>query len=323
MSHAVLARLIRSGFVEGVHHGSAVGLDAAGRPVAAVGQPDRPVFVRSSAKPLQLVAMLHAGLRLDPPLLALATSSHSGERFHLDGVRRILAGAGLRPDDLQNTRDFPLDEEERLAWRRAGRRPSALAQNCSGKHAAMLVTCMENGWPTETYRDPEHPLQRQIAETVSALAGEPVAATGVDGCGAPLHAISLYGLARAFARIATARPGTAEHKVASAVRTHPEWVGGTGRDVTAVIRGVPGLIAKDGAEGVSAAAMPDGRAAALKIADGGQRARPVVMAALLQRLGVQAGVLDELGSAPVFGRGEVVGRLEPVEFDAVVPAARA
>jgi len=312
VSHAVLARVVRSGFLESVHHGSAVALDASGHVVVALGDPRAPVFPRSSAKPLQAVAMLRAGLALNGPLLALAAASHSGERFHLDGVGRILAGAGLVPDDLQNSVDLPLDEQERVAWHCAGREPSALAQNCSGKHAAMLATCVENGWPTATYREPDHPLQLLIAETIAELAGEPIAATGVDGCGAPLFAVSLAGLARAFSRLATGRHGSAEQRVANAVRTYPEWLGGTGRDVTVLIRALPGVIAKDGAEAVYAAALPDGSSAALKIADGGQRARPVVMAALLHKLGAAADLLDELAEVPVLGRGEPVGRVEAV-----------
>jgi L-asparaginase II len=256
--------------------------------------------------------MLRAGLPLDGHLLALACASHSGERYHLDGVLRILASVGLDVSALRNTPSLPLDDDERVAWRAAQRAPSSLAQNCSGKHAAMLVTCVANRWPVEDYLDPEHPLQRAIAETVADLAGEPVAAIGVDGCGAPVHAVSPLGLAVAFARLAAAPPGTPEGRVADAIRSYPEWLGGTGRDVTRLIRGVPGLVAKDGAEGVYAAALSDGRAAAVKIADGGERPRVAVLATLLHRLGVEADVLDEFVHVPVLGHGEPVGGIEVV-----------
>jgi L-asparaginase II len=310
VSHVVVARVVRSGFVESVHHGTAVAVDGDGDVVAAAGDWQAPVFPRSSLKPLQAVAMVRAGLDLDGHLLALASASHSGERYHLDGVRRMLAAAALTEDDLRNTPDLPLDADERLAWQRAGWGPRALAQNCSGKHAAMLATCRANGWDTSTYLLTSHPLQRAIAETVADLAGEALAAVGVDGCGAPVHAVSPLGLAVAFARIAAAAPGTPEGRVAAAVRAHPEWLGGTGRDVTRLVRGIPGLVAKDGAEGVYAAALPDGRAAALKIADGGERPRVAVLAALLHRLGVEAAVLDELAEVPVLGHGVPVGRVE-------------
>ncbi len=308
----MLARVLRSGFVEGVHHGTAVALGPAGEVVLRAGSPEAPILPRSSNKPLQAVAMLRAGLALDGAPLALACSSHSGEAFHRDGVQRILAAAGLDAGALQNTPGLPYGEQERLVWLRLGLAPTALAGNCSGKHAAMLATCVANGWPTDSYRDPGHPLQRLVADTTAELAGEPLAATGVDGCGAPVFAVSALGLARAFARIATAPAATPEGRVAAAVRAHPEWLGGTGRDVTALVRGVPGLIAKDGAEAVYAAALPDGRAAALKISDGSERARPVVMAALLRRLGVDAPVLDDQATSPVLGHGEPVGRVEAV-----------
>jgi L-asparaginase II len=312
VSHALLARVVRSGFVESVHHGTGVAVGPDGDLVAAVGAPQSPIFPRSSNKPLQVVAMLRAGLNVDGQLLALACASHSGERYHLDGVRRLLASAGLDESALLNTPAYPLDDDERLAWRAAGRPASSLAQNCSGKHAAMVVTCVGNDWPTADYLDPEHPLQRAVEETIADLAGEPVTAVGVDGCGAPVHAVSPLGLAVAFARIAGADPGTPEGRVAAAVRTYPEWLGGTGRDVTRLVRGVPGLVAKDGAEGVYAAALPDGRAAALKIADGADRPRTAVLVALLHRLGVTAQVLDELADVPVLGHGEPVGRVEVI-----------
>ena len=303
----VVAEVVRSGFVEGHHHGSVLALAADGSRVLALGAVDAPVFPRSSNKPMQAVGMLEAGLDLDGELLALACASHSGEPFHVDGVRRVLAAAGLDESALQTPPDYPVDEQEKYAVLAAGGTKAPVLMNCSGKHAAMLATCVANGWPLDTYRDPGHPLQQQLATTVARLAGEPVTATGVDGCGAPVFALTLAGLARAFVAIATAPPGTPEHRVAEAIRQHPEWLGGTRRDVTALVRGVPGLIAKDGAEGVYAAALPDGRAVTLKVEDGGQRARPPVMVAALRALGVEAAVLGELAEAPVLGGGQPVG----------------
>jgi L-asparaginase II len=308
----VVAHVVRSGFVESVHHGSVVALDADGSTLLAIGDVAGPIFPRSSSKPIQALAMLRAGLDLDGELLALASASHSGERFHLDGVLRILAGAGLTEADLQNTPDLPYDETERMAWIAAGRKATSLAQNCSGKHSAMLATCVEAGWDIKTYRQQQHPLQRLMDRTLADVCGEPVAATGIDGCGAPVMAVSLTGLARAFSRLAAAPDGTDEAKVASAMRAFPLHVGGTRRDVTALIRGVPGLIAKDGAESVYAVGLADGRAIALKIADGGQRARPIVMVAVLRRLGIEADVLDELANAPVLGHGHQVGSIDAV-----------
>jgi L-asparaginase II len=151
-----------------------------------------------------------------------------------------------------------------------------------------------------------------MEQALAELAGEPVSAMAVDGCGAPVMAVSLAGLARAFGRLASAEAGTHERTVADAIRSHPAYVGGTRRDVSALVEGTPGLIAKDGAEAVYAVGLADGRGVALKVADGGQRARPVILAAALRRLGVESPALDALESAPVLGHGEPVGAVVAV-----------
>ncbi|MFI7586731.1 asparaginase [Spongisporangium articulatum] len=311
---APLARVVRSGFVEGVHHGVAVALGADGSPKLSVGTPSEPLFPRSAVKPLQAVAMLRAGLPLagrdDARLLALSAASHSGEDFHLDGVRTLLARFSLPENALRNTPDLPLDPDEAHRWRATGRGPTSPAQNCSGKHAAMLATCAVNGWPLEGYLAPDHPLQVAIRAGVEELTGAAVTAVGVDGCGAPVLAVPLDGLAAAFARVATAPDGSPERAVADAVRAHPEWLGGTRRPITRLIRGVPGLVAKDGAESVWAAAFPDGRAFALKVADGGARAVGPVSAALLRALGEESPFVDSFGDEPILGHGEPVGAVE-------------
>jgi L-asparaginase II len=307
----VVARVVRGGVVESVHRGHLVVLAPDGSVQARGGDPDRTFFPRSSLKLVQAVAMLRCGLDLDGELLALACASHSGEPDHLAGVRRILAGAGLDEAELQNTPALPLDAEAATAWVVAGNRPSRLTQNCSGKHSAMLATCVAAGWDRSGYLDPDHPLQRAIRATVADLTGDgdPAHVT-VDGCGAPLFSCSVAGLARAFARIATAPAGTPEHRVAAAVRAHPWWLGGSGRFPTRLIVAVPGLVAKDGAEGVFAAALPDGSALAMKIADGSPRPVPPVVTALLEQLGVPG--LGDIGKVPVLGHGEPVGEVEPV-----------
>ena len=312
MAHELVAEVVRSGLVESVHHGSVVVLRPDGSVAFAVGDIDVPMYPRSSNKPMQAAAMARLGLPFDGELLALATASHSGEEFHLKGAQRILAAADLDESALQNTPGWPLDELAMLAYIRRGNDKSTLADNCSGKHAAMLVTCTLNGWPIATYRDPEHPLQRAIASTLAELAGEPVTHTGVDGCGAPLFGLTLIGLARAFRALALAESGSAERRVVDAFQAHPEWASGTTRDEAKLIRGVPGLFGKAGAEGVYAVAMDDGGAVALKIGDGQARVRPVVMAAALRRLGLDYPVLEELGNAPVLGHGEPVGEVRAV-----------
>jgi L-asparaginase II len=307
----VVARVVRGGVVESAHRGNLVVLAPDGTVRLRRGDPDGTFFPRSSLKPVQAVAMLRCGLDLDGELLALACASHSGEPDHLAGVRRILAGAGLDVADLQNTPAFPLDADAAFAWRAAGNGPSSPTQNCSGKHAAMLATCVAAGWDRAGYRNPDHPLQRAVRSVVAELTGDgdPAHVT-VDGCGAPLYSCTPTGLARAFARIATAAPGTPEHRVAAAVRAHPWWLGGSDRFPTRLIEAVPGLVAKDGAEGVFAAALPDGGALAVKIADGSPRPLPPVVTAALELLGAQG--LGEVGRVPVLGHGEPVGAVEPV-----------
>jgi L-asparaginase II len=310
----VVAEVVRSGFVEGHHYGSVVALSGDGAAGWSVGDGTSPVLPRSCNKPLQAVGMVRLGLDLPTELLALAAASHSGEPFHLDGVRRILDLAGLDEDALQTPPDYPIDDEAKTAAIRAGQEPSSLAMNCSGKHAAMLLTCVTNGWDTATYRSPDHPLQRGIAETFAELTGEPVAVTAVDGCGAPLLSTSLTGLARGFRALAVATDGP-ERSVADAIRAYPEFVSGTRRDERRLLEAIPGAIAKAGAEACYAVALPDGRAWALKIDDGGGRARPVVMAEALRRSGVpaedgiDAAALDDTGRVPVLGAGEPVGEV--------------
>jgi L-asparaginase II/transcriptional regulator with XRE-family HTH domain len=293
----------------------AVGLRADGSVALAAGAVTTPVFPRSSNKPMQATAMLRCGLDLDGELLALAAASHSGEDFHVAGARQILARAGLTEDDLQCPPDLSGDEETHREMVRTGAAPDRLHFNCSGKHAAMLATCVAAGWPTATYRDPQHPLQQAIAATVAELAGEPVAAVGVDGCGAPLMAISVTGLARAFRTLVLAEPGTPERRVADAFRAYPAWTSGTHRAENKLMTAVPGLMVKAGAEGVEAFALADGRAGALKLEDGGQRARAPLTVAILRELGVadvpgvNLAALDELATVPVTGGGQPVGEV--------------
>ncbi|MXG89914.1 asparaginase [Nocardioides flavescens] len=310
----VVAEVVRSGFVEGHHHGSVVALDRDGVVEWSVGDVTSPVLPRSCNKPLQAVAMVRMGLDLPPELLALASASHSGEAFHLDGVRRILGLAGLDESTLQTPPDLPLDEATRTAALRAGEEPSSIAMNCSGKHAAMLLTCATNGWDTATYLAADHPLQQGIAATFADLTGEPVAVTAVDGCGAPLLSTSLTGLARGFRALAVATDGP-ERRVAEAVRAHPAYVSGTTRDELALLTAIPGAVGKAGAEACYAVALPDGQAFALKIDDGGVRARPVVMAEALRRSGVtrlpgvDVAALEATGRAPLMGGGHPVGEV--------------
>ncbi|WP_256105685.1 asparaginase [Streptomyces sp. ODS05-4] len=305
----VLAEVVRSGFTEGHHRGALVLLAPDGSVQRAVGDPAAPVYPRSSNKPMQAAALLRAGLELSGERLALAAASHSGETFHLELVRTMLAEHGLTEEDLQTPPDLPLDPVEAEAYLAAGHRRARLTMNCSGKHTAMLAACALNGWDPTSYLDPAHPLQRLVHDEVEAASGEPVASVGTDGCGAPLMAISLLGLARAFRSYVLAEPGTPQRRVADAMRAHPEYVAGTRRPDTWLMRAVPGALSKMGAEAVQAVALPDGRALAFKIDDGAGRALGPVLARALELLGVHDPVLARLAEAPLLGGGRPVGEV--------------
>lgn len=308
----VVAEVVRNGVVESVHHGIVVGLDAAGDVAMQLGDPTGVMYPRSASKPIQAIAMLRSGVDLDDELLALAAASHSGEVFHIDGARRILASVGLDESALRCPPALPMEPDDLARYLRDGGQPDALHMNCSGKHAAMLATCVVNGWPTETYTDPEHPLQVVIHETLEEFTGDKITHVAIDGCGAPLFACTLLGLARAFRALGLAAENTAEHRVAEAFRHHPEWTSGTRRSEAKFMRAVPGLVNKAGAEGVDALSLPDGRTVAIKVADGNPRARVPVGVAALRGLGVDEPGLEALETWPVFGGSERVGEVRAV-----------
>lgn len=313
----LLAEVVRSGFVEGYHRGSVLVLDASGTAVAIAGDVTGPIFPRSANKPMQAVGLLRAGFApREVADLALAAASHHGEPFHLARVRGMLHVAGLSEDALACPPDLPLSSAERDAVLATGGGPAPIMMNCSGKHAGMLLTCLAAGWPTEGYLDPDHPLQRHLRATVADLAGQPVSTIGVDGCGAPIFALSLHALARAFLGLVEAPEGSLERRVADAMRAYPEHVSGTGADDARLMRGLPGALVKGGAEGVLVAAVPEKGAIAIKIDDGSGRARFPVAASALRRLGVTAPVLDALAvdaeNVTILGGGRPVGAVRSI-----------
>jgi L-asparaginase II len=310
----MVATVIRSGFVEGRHHGSALVLMPDGRVGALVGEPATPIFPRSVSKPMQaatLVRLISSHLPIADADIAIMSASHAGERFHVGAVRRILRLAGLREDDLGCPPDWPQNPTALRARIRSGLEPSRIQHNCSGKHAGMLLACALNGWPVAGYLDPTHPLQERIARHIEELTREAPAAVGVDGCGAPLFAVSLAGVARAMQAIMTAPAGTPERRVADAMRRHPELVAGTGRPATRLMQAVPGLLAKDGAEGVGVIVASSGLSVAAKVDDGAERAVFPLLLDGLMRVGAirHLAELDDIAAPAVHGGGDVVGQV--------------
>ena len=303
------AATTRNGVRESVHAAAVVVLGVDGAVTLAIGNPDVAVYPRSAMKPVQAAAMVELGLRAPDPWLALACASHDGRPAQVEGVAAMLESVGLDEGALQNTPSLPLDPGAAEAVLRGGGGPSAIQMNCSGQHAAMLATCVVNHWPIDGYLDPTHPLQLAITELIPVFAGEGASHIGVDGCGAPAYVLGLAAVARAFRTIATG----GARDVLRAMTVHPELVGGPDRDVTVLMEAIPGLVAKDGAEGVYAAALPDGRAVAVKVADGAARARICLLLAALAAAGVDVSdVPPSTARVAVLGHGQPVGEVHPI-----------
>ena len=300
-----LAILSRSGLDESRHLGAAVVVSPDGTVARSLGDGDALVYGRSSLKFFQAIAVLRSGVSLAGAQLVLATASHSGTSAHVDVVRSLLARAGLGEDALQCPLDWPLDS----ASRSAASAPARVTMNCSGKHAAFLLACVENGWPSASYLAPEHPLQQLIRDTVEEFTGEPIGQVGVDGCGAPVFATTLRGLAIAVGRVSAARDGSAA-LLAAAVLADPWAIDGPGRANTVVIEQL-GLLTKGGAEGVIVMGAADGTAVALKMLDGSARATSLVALQLLASVGAisveDADRVGTLTTEKVLGGGLPVG----------------
>jgi L-asparaginase II len=246
--------------------------------------------------------MLRAGLKVSPKELALICASHAGSIEHLDVARSILSGAGLDESALKNTPDKPLGTSERAAW--GGKAATSLAANCSGKHAGMVATCKVNGWDLGSYKEVSHPLQLAIREEFEKLSGEAITKVGVDGCGAPLFAISLSGLAKAIRNLMLS-DDPVHQEVVNACRSNPVMVSGAGRLPTVLMEKVDGLFVKDGAEGVMVIGTRSGEVIVWKMSDGSQRGAMTLALASLSHLGIELDIERET----VLGGGDVVGEI--------------
>ena len=298
----ILAKVTRGDLVESLHLGHLIVLNADGSTYLFKGSPELPIYPRSAIKSLQAAAMLKAGLKVEENELAIICASHSGSQSHIDLVTKMLTSRGLSTSQLKNAVDKPLGEKEKISW--GDKAPSQLAQNCSGKHAGMLIACQQNGWDITTYLDLNHPLQVAIKNEIEALSGEKVSATSVDGCGAPLFAISLIGLAKAISNLVKSKEDSYQQIVLACTK-YPELVAGDGRLTTRMMKAVPGLFMKEGAEGVQVCALSDGRVIAIKIIDGSWRPVAPIIMEIFKRWGVV--IPDE--SVKIYGGASVIGEV--------------
>jgi L-asparaginase II len=298
----VLAELVRSGLIESTHSGHLILLAADGSDLLTLGDVEAEIYPRSAIKSLQAAAMVRAGLNLNDEQLALVCASHGGTSRHQEVALEILRSVGLSESELQNTPDAPLDREARIKW---GDKPAtSLAANCSGKHSGMLATCVVNGWDIKTYRDVDHPLQLAIAREITELIGKSIDRVSIDGCGAPLFSMSTRSIAVA-ARKMRIDSDPVFARVISAGLKHPEMILAEGAFDTRMMRAVPGLFVKGGAESVMLASLADGSAIAWKISDGSNRVNGPLMKAALAKFGINI----EGEAIDVLGGGNVVGSL--------------
>jgi len=298
----VLAELVRSGLIESTHSGHLILLAADGSDLLTLGDVEAEIYPRSAIKSLQAAAMVRAGLNLNDEQLALVCASHGGTSRHQEVALEILRSVGLSESELQNTPDAPLDREARIKW---GDKPAtSLAANCSGKHSGMLATCVVNGWDIKTYRDVDHPLQLAIAREITELIGKSIDRASIDGCGAPLFSMSTRSIAVA-ARKMRIDSDSVFARVISAGLKHPEMILAEGAFDTRMMRAVPGLFVKGGAESVMLASLADGSAIAWKISDGSNRVNGPLMKAALAKFGINI----EGEAIDVLGGGNVVGSL--------------
>lgn len=304
-----LATVVRSGFVESRHFGVAVAVDPGGEVVFAAGDVEAVLLPRSTAKPLQAVGCIVAGAELSDEETAIAAGSHTGEDRHVALVDGMLKAAGLDREALGCPADRPQDEPTLFRSIAEGIGPEKVRMNCSGKHAAMLKAMVAHGDDPADYLDPQSPVQRVIAAEIERLTESSTGIVTVDGCGAPLLGMPLRGLALAFSRLAAADAGTADNRVAEAMRRYPELVGGKGHQNTEVMRLLPGVIAKGGAEGVIGMATSDGHAVAVKVIDGNPRATTALGLTLLEKCGYDVSAADALRDLPVLGGGKPVGHI--------------
>lgn len=300
---APLVALERNGLNESFHHGIAALVDPSGVVLESFGNPGAPIYPRSALKPLQALALYRLGLHLPSEQSVLTMASHHSTQEHITQVEAILAGANV----VQSALGCPAALPWNPAMKAKVSEPAALFHNCSGKHAGFLAASALKGWDLDSYLSPDHPLQLAILGVIEELTGEKVVKTAVDGCGAPLHAMSTAALARGISAFVL----EADELVAAAL-SHPQLIGDATTPDAAFLRA--GFFSKLGAEGVFTVGTKAGYAVAIKIADGSLRAAPAIALALLSRHGLitsdQAAQIESETKVEVLGGGQSVGGLK-------------
>ena len=298
MANPVVVEATRGNRIESAHRGAGAVVDADGRVVLTFGDAERPVYPRSAIKALQALPLVESGaadrLGLSDKEIALACASHSGGEDHIATARAMLAKAGFDERVLECGVHWPLGEEEARALARLRETPTALHNNCSGKHAGFVCLSCVMGVAPKGYVAPDHPVQREVTAAIEGMTAMRLTEDmrGVDGCSIPTYAVPLIALARGFARLGTGeglspQRRDAAARVRAAVAAHPLTVAGRGRFDTEVMSLLgPRAFVKSGAEGVFCAALPEaGLGLAVKADDGAGRAAQVMIAALIRRFG--------------------------------------
>jgi len=290
---SLTTQVIRSGEIESFHSGYGVITDAVGQVIQSYGDPHYSTYVRSSAKPLQGMAVLRSGafdnFKLTAKELALICSSHSGEPLHIDTAESIFSKVGIGPELLRCGAHPPIDKTSAERLEAAGLSPQQIHNNCSGKHVGMLCTCVQEGFDTENYLDPDHPVQQFIYDIVKEYTSEASIHRGVDGCSAPVFYLPLSKLSQTFAMISSQETEECT-QIFGAMTSNPYLVGGNGRFDTVLMESFPArIMSKGGAEAVSAAGflMPDGQVygLAVKVLDGNYRAIGQMVLKILEHVG--------------------------------------
>lgn len=326
-ANPIVVEITRGTGVESRHRGSAVVVDPDGHVIASWGDIEAPVFPRSAIKSVQAIPLIETGAAeafgLGNKEISLACASHNGEQKHVDVISAWLEKIGLNETNLECGTHWPFDREAARSLIKLGKNPSALHNNCSGKHAAMLTTVRHMSESTKGYVRIEHPCQQRVMGTLEAMCGLNFddVPRGIDGCAIPTFSIPLGNIALAMARIAApkvlpSKRALAVRRIRQAIAAEPYMIAGRDRYCTEVIELTRGqLIVKTGAEGVFAAAVPEIEAGiALKCDDGATRASEIMMTAVLSSLKVfDKTMTDELTkrlSIPLKNRnGTTVGEI--------------